>query len=66
MRKTKEGLEILLKYCIDGDDSISAEHDIIYCGPSTPEDISKEDMERLEELGFYFDDEEVDCFYKFT
>lgn len=65
MRDLKNGIEILLKYCAENDMDYSAEHDIIYFGPSTAEHISTEDLQTLEKLGFYFSDE-YDCFYTFT
>jgi len=65
MQRMIDGLSILIKYCDDGEATISAEHEVIYCGPDTNENISKEDAEKLEELGFHFDESD-DCFYAFT
>jgi hypothetical protein len=53
-RKIIEGLTILAKY--EGE-SVAAEHDKIYAGPSTTDDISPDDRVRLEELKWLLDDE---------
>jgi len=42
---------------------LSAEHDIIYAGPS-PDEVTSEDKATLEELGWHESD--ADCFYKFV
>ena len=54
-------LGIFSKYEKEG--SISAEHDIIYAGPS-PSQVSFEDKVTLAELGWH--ESEYDCFYKFV
>lgn len=51
-----EGLTILKKYA-KSPEWIAAEHDILY-GPPTQSDISKEDAERLEEIGWHKEDED--------
>lgn len=58
--KVITGLVIMNKY--DGVE-ISAEHDIIYAGPD--EDMSKEDVKELEQLGWFFD-EEYECWAHFV
>lgn len=51
------GLAILTKYSSRGDDSlIEAQHDIIYFDPSA-EEVSKEDADKLDKIGWHFDDE---------
>jgi len=65
MRKLKEGLEILLKYCDDGNMDYSAQHDRIFFSPNTPQCMSKVDLNRLDELGFHFSDT-YECFYIYT
>jgi hypothetical protein len=55
-----EGLQILGKYIRGGLDShdIGAGHDVICAGPDVDEDTPSEgDRERLEELGWHYDDE---------
>lgn len=54
-----EAFTIFAKYS-EGDDHIAAEHDIIY---ACDKEVSQEDKERLEVLGWYWD-EELPCFYK--
>lgn len=43
--------------------NISAEHDVVYAGPS-PEIVTQEDIDALEELGWHISD--FDCFYSFV
>jgi hypothetical protein len=51
-----EGLQILQKY-VDEDEHIGgAEHDILMIAAVPPADISQEDLDRLEELGFHQDE----------
>lgn len=45
--------KIFAKYPHTG--GISAEHDIVYAGPS-PEDVSQEDIDALDELGWHIDE----------
>lgn len=60
------GFQILAKY-VDGDDpcQVDAQHDVIYAGPSSIEQVSDEDRGALEKLGWHIDDS-LDCFYHFT
>ena len=63
MSKLIEALQILLKY---GDPAYPThcEHDeLTICGID-PEDVSKEDKDRLDELGFFVS-EEYGCFKSF-
>lgn len=46
------GLQIFDKY--NGD--VSAEHDVIYAGCMTNNEISQEDQDKLSELGWKFND----------
>lgn len=55
------GILIFSKY--DHIDNYSAEHDIIYAGPS-PANVSEQDKEILETFGWYVDDS-YDCFYHY-
>lgn len=57
-----EALKIFDKY--EHIQALSAEHDIIYAGPS-PSQVTDEDVTRLEELGWHAE-MEYDCFYKFV
>jgi hypothetical protein len=56
------GLGILLKYDSDGD--ISFGHDQVWAGPSSEVEISKEDLDLLDKLGWFIDTE-VDCWSHF-
>lgn len=64
-----EGLKILAQYQIPGgleELDVCAEHDIICCGPNIKwAHITQEDREKLEELGWHFDDE-ADSWSRFT
>jgi len=56
MKRIKAGLDILIKYS-DSDD-FAAEHDQIYVGEYASEmEISKEDLQDLEALGWFIDEE---------
>ena len=56
MKRIVEGLNILSKYSDGGD--FSAEHDQIWAGSDASNmDISEEDLERLEELNWFLDEE---------
>ena len=59
-----KALEILLKY---GDPSYPThcEHDIMYICGINPVDVSKDDTATLEELGFFIDTENDECFASF-
>ena len=63
IRNVIEGLQIIEKY---GSQEIDAQHDVIYAGPDKGEKkILSEDAAKLEELGWFFD-EEFDCYAIFT
>lgn len=53
LSKLKESVEIFIKY---GDDNIAAEHDEIFICAISPEDMLLEDADRLDELGWNWDD----------
>lgn len=57
-----EVFEIFSKYEVDA--SVAVGHDIIYAGPE-PEDVSDDDMKRLEELGWFID-AEFGCLARFV
>ena len=59
MKDLIESLNILLKYANDSQWPTHCEHDILYigCGIDDLEKISKEDIEKLDELGFFWDEE---------
>ena len=64
-----EALQILLKYG-NPDYPTHCEHDILSISPDIdPSDVSEEDKEKLEELGFFVSDNLCDgegfCSYKF-
>ena len=61
MKRISEVLNILMKY--DPDSDFSAEHDKIWAASSEVE-ITDEDLNRLEELGWFID-EEFDCWSHF-
>lgn len=48
-----EGLTILKAY--GGD--VGADHDILFTGPYSQEDVTAQDAEALEELGWHWNDE---------
>lgn len=52
MKDLIEALTILMKYDNGSKWPTHCEHDIMYITSVNPEDVSKEDKERLEELGF--------------
>jgi hypothetical protein len=61
MKKILEGLQILSKYFPNGD--FHGEHDQVWAGGELDEiEISKEDKERLEELGWFIDEESYSHF----
>lgn len=49
-----KGMTILKKY---GDLGICAEHDSIYAGPDDYADVTKEDKEALDTIGWFEDEE---------
>lgn len=52
MKKVYDGLAILLKYEPDG--NISVDHDIIYSGGGDPSEMDAEDLQNLENLGWFW------------
>ena len=58
----RKGIEIFEKY---ESSSCCAEHDIIYAGPYPKNEVSKEDAETLEKLG-WFEDRMNDSWAIFT
>lgn len=57
-----EGLQIFKKY---GNVDTAAEHDIFYAGPPYGIEVSKEDKNKLDELGWFIDSE-TDSWATFT
>jgi len=56
MKRIKEGLEIIAKYEDDAD--FCAEHDVIYVGgEESTENMSDEDKHKMDELGWFIDEE---------
>jgi hypothetical protein len=51
-----EGLTIIKKY--EPDASFGAQHDVLYTGGDKWEEYTEEDRNRLEELGFFYDEDE--------
>jgi hypothetical protein len=66
MKDLKEAIEILLKYIPEGEYAgTEAEHDMIYLSGPAPEDISPEDVDRLDALNAYYD-ESFDSWVMYT
>lgn len=59
-----EAFTIMAKYGKDDHASIAVEHDIIYVGHDL-ENMSNEDIDRLEELGWEMDND-LECYYHFV
>lgn len=59
-----EAFTIFAKYETEEGALVSADHEILYAGTDA-ESMSKEDVERLEELGWNYD-EHYDSFYIYT
>lgn len=57
-----QGLQILAKY---KQPDISAEHDVICAGPSLGTEVSFEDAEALDALGWHHDSE-LECWARFV
>jgi hypothetical protein len=55
IRELADGLAILRKYDPDGD--VAAEHDIVYAGHAEDFTLTADDASRMEELGWFVDDE---------
>jgi hypothetical protein len=62
MKDLIEALSIMYKYVGDVDNPTHCEHDVLHVACS-PSDVSQEDVDRLEELGFFPD--EFDGFSSF-
>lgn len=59
----REGIEILDKYAEDDSHKhVYAQHEKIWAGPADAEVVSAEDKARLEELGWFVDEESWCCF----
>lgn len=56
MEKLIEALQIFLKYG-NPDFPTHCEHDVMYIAGIDPEDVSEEDIAKLDELGFIISDE---------
>ena len=61
MEKLIEALQIFLKYG-NPDFPTHCEHDILHIADIEPEDVSDEDIKKLEKLGFVYDE---DGFYSY-
>jgi len=58
MKDLIEALQILLKYANDDRNPTHCEHDQLYVGCDIEiEEVSKEDIDKLDELGFLWDEE---------
>jgi len=58
MKRILEGLKILDKYTPEGRGDFAAEHDQIWAGIDADDmDISEEDLEKLDDLGWFLDEE---------
>lgn len=68
----KEAIDILDKYVDDDDFALHASHEKLQIGvdigieEELEDVVSEEDIEALDELGMYKDDEFRGCFYCFT
>lgn len=63
MEKLIEALQIFLKYDNPAYPT-HCEHDVLYICGIDPDDVSIEDKEKLDELGFFIS-EEYECFMSF-
>ena len=66
MKELIEALTILYKYC--GDDNkypTHCEHDVLYVFGVEPEEVSEEDLKRLEECGFIPNEDTGEGFLSF-
>jgi len=63
MQKIRDGLDILLRYEPDGE--ACAQHDVIYACGVEPDDIGREDRDKLEKLRWMWDHSN-DSWYTFT
>jgi len=62
--KISRGFDIFRSFTDDKNQSVSAQHDVIYAGPN-PIAVPDEIKAQLEELGWH-PDNELECFYYFT
>jgi hypothetical protein len=58
-----EALQILLKYG-NPKRPTHCEHDVLTIGGIDPSDVSEEDKEKLDELGFFISNEDGDEFFR--
>jgi hypothetical protein len=66
MRRTKEGLEILLSLIGPNDRAeLSAEHDVLYASGPDPNTLPSETVSKLDDLGWYWSDEH-ECWRKWV
>jgi hypothetical protein len=63
MEKLIEALQIFLKYG-NPEYPTHCEHDVLYVYYVKPQDVSEEDIAKLDELGFH-PDKEFNCFKSF-
>lgn len=63
MKDLIEALQIFFKYG-NPDNPTHCEHDVMYIMEIDPEDVSKKDIKRLDELGFFPEDDHFES-YKF-
>lgn len=64
MKDLIAALTILLKYG-NPDHPTHCEHDVLYVCGINPEDVSPEDIKKLDELGFFINEEFEDSFASF-
>ena len=64
MKDLIAALTILLKYG-NPDHPTHCEHDVLYVCGINPEDVSEEDIKKLDELGFFINEEFEDSFASF-
>ncbi len=63
-----EGLQIIAEYSAKGvdEDSICAEHEMIYAGQDVDlEQMSEDDVTKMDELGWSFEEDKA-CWARFT
>ena len=65
MKDLIEALSIFIKYFGDIGYPFHCEHDTLYVCGVNPEEVSKVDLERLEELGFFVGNEYDDWFISY-
>lgn len=53
MKDLIEALQIFMKYCGDVKYPTTCEHDELYINCVKPEQVTEEDLKRLDELGFF-------------